>query len=83
MQGLFHKATMKAEKKWIMKETGIKDFPAMTHVQSLNYAQSLPWEWFHLLLDNIIPNLIDCWAGNFKDLGEGAEEFEIAPHIWK
>ena len=55
----------------------------MSHVQSLDYAQSLPWEWFHLLLENIILNLVNFWTGQFKGLGEGTEEFEIAPHIWE
>lgn len=43
----------------------------------------MPWEWFHLLLKNIIPNLVDFWTGNFKGLGVGTEEFKIEPHIWE
>ena len=42
----------------------------------------MPWEWFHLLLENIIPNLVSFWTGQFKGLGAGKESFEIVPHIW-
>ena len=70
-------ATTKAEKERIMKETGIKNIPAISRVGSLDYTRSVPWEWFHLLLENVIPNLV-----SFKGLGEGDEEFEIPSHIW-
>ncbi|KAF8833262.1 hypothetical protein BDN67DRAFT_917366 [Paxillus ammoniavirescens] len=55
----------------------------MRRVGSLDYAQSVPWEWFHLLLENIITNLVDFWTGRFKDLDSETEDFEIAPHIWE
>jgi hypothetical protein len=54
-----HATATKAAKEWIAKETEIKGLPAMSCVQSLDYARAVPWEWFHLLLKNIIPNLVD------------------------
>ena len=47
------------------------------------YQLSIPWEWFHLLLENIIPNLVDLWTREFKGLDIGDGEFRIVPHIWK
>ncbi|KIJ08416.1 hypothetical protein PAXINDRAFT_88863, partial [Paxillus involutus ATCC 200175] len=76
-------ATTKVEKERIAKQTGIKDFPALCCVGALDYARSMPWEWFHLLLENIIPNLVDFWTGQFKALGPGIKDFEIAPHVWE
>lgn len=74
-----HATATKAAKERIAKETGIKGLPAMSHIQSLDYARAVPWEWFHLLLENVIPNLVDFWTGNFKGLSVGTEEFEIEP----
>jgi hypothetical protein len=51
-------------------------------VQSIDYAKCGPWEWFHLLLENIIPNLVNLWTGDFKGLDMGSENYEIAPEIW-
>ena len=68
----------KTKKAKIAKQTGIKGLPSLRHVGSLDYAQSSAWEWFHLFLENIIPNLVDFWTGQFKGLGTGREDFEIA-----
>ena len=76
-------APTKAAKERIAKETGIRGLPGLHRVGSLDYAQSIPWEWFHVLLENIIPNLIDLWTGQFKGLNIGDDEFKIAPHIWE
>ena len=74
---------MKAAKERIAKETGIRGLPGLHRVGSLDYARSAPWEWFHILLENIIPNLVDLWTGQFKGLDIGDNKFKIAPHIWE
>ena len=51
-------ADQKGDKHDIAMETGIKRMPALTRVGSLNYARSNPWDWMHLLLENVIPNLV-------------------------
>ena len=76
-------AKSKTKKAKIAKQTGIKGLPGLSRVGSLDYAQSSAWEWFHLFLENIIPNLVDFWTGQFKGLGMGKEDFEIAPEIWQ
>ena len=76
-------APTKAEKERIAKQTGIKGLPGTSRVLSLDYARCLPWEWFHLLLENIIPNLINLWTGQFKGLDTGDEPYNIQPYIWQ
>jgi len=76
-------AKSKTKKAKIAKQTGIKGSPGLSCVGSLDYAQSSVWEWFHLFLENIIQNLVDFWTGQFKELGMGKEDFEIAPEIWQ
>ena len=76
-------APTKAEKESIAKQTGIKGLPGTSWVVSLNYAHCLSWEWFHLLLENIIPNLINLWTGQFKGLDAGDDPYHIKPHIWQ
>ncbi|KAH7917964.1 hypothetical protein BV22DRAFT_1187293 [Leucogyrophana mollusca] len=51
---------------------GIKQMPAMQRVGSINHARSVPWEWFHLLLENV-----------YKGLNTGSGDYEIAPHVWE
>ena len=42
-------AKTKTERARIAKESGVKGLPALSRVGSLDYARSIPWEWFHLL----------------------------------
>jgi hypothetical protein len=37
----------------------------------------------HLIWENLIPNLILLWTGDFKGLDEGNEEYEFAPKVWQ
>ena len=72
----------KQQRAKISKDSGIKGSPALRRVGSLDYARSMPWEWMHLFLENILPTLVDHWTGRFKGLDSGQENYEIAPHIW-
>lgn len=67
----------------IMKETGIRGPAVLRCVGSIDYARSVPWEWMHVFLENIVPTLVDFWTGRFKGLDVGSESYEIAPHIWE
>lgn len=76
-------APSKAARGRIMKKTGICGLPGLCRVASLDYACSAPWEWFHLLLENVIPNLINLWTGQFKGLESNTDEFMIAAKVWE
>ncbi|CAA7266357.1 unnamed protein product [Cyclocybe aegerita] len=45
-------ARTKKEREEIAQGTGIKCMPALTRVGSLDYAQGMPWDYMHLLLEN-------------------------------
>ncbi|KAH7911338.1 Transposase family tnp2-domain-containing protein, partial [Hygrophoropsis aurantiaca] len=72
-----------AQKDRIAKAHGIKRSAAMHRVGSIDCARSLPWEWFHLLLENVVPNLVKLWTGKYKGLDVGSEDYQIAPHVWE
>lgn len=73
------------DKKALTRFYGIKGMPALTRVGSLDFARSVPWDWMHLLLENIIPRLVDLWtdSGRFKGLGTGCEDYAISPEVWE
>jgi hypothetical protein len=37
----------------------------------------------HLLFENIVPNLINLWTGNFKKLPEGAVNYQLPQEVWE
>ncbi|TEB30805.1 hypothetical protein FA13DRAFT_1754946 [Coprinellus micaceus] len=71
-----------AEHERIARRWGIKNCPALRLVGSLDCARSYPWDWMHLLLENVVPNLIDLWMGRFKNLDAGIEDYIISSDLW-
>jgi Transposase family tnp2 len=76
-------APSKASKESLSKRHGIRHFPLLNRVSSIDFAVSFPWEWLHIFCENVIPNLVDLWCGNFKGLDVGTEDYEIPPNVWK
>ncbi|KIK77264.1 hypothetical protein PAXRUDRAFT_28837 [Paxillus rubicundulus Ve08.2h10] len=54
----------------------------MHQVGALDYAHCMPWEWFHLLLENIIPNIVNFLTAQFKGLDTGTEDYKITLQVW-
>ncbi len=52
-------AKTKKLKKEIAQERGIKGMPALSRVGSLNFARGVPWDFMHLLFENIVKNLFN------------------------
>ena len=45
--------------------------------------RGVPWDYMHLLLENVVKNLVHLWMGKFKGLDDGIEDYIIHDHIWK
>lgn len=76
-------APSNAAQEMLSKNYGIRHLPLLNRVSSIDFAVSFPWEWLHIFCENIIPNLVDLWCGNFKGLDVGTEDYEIHPNVWK
>ena len=76
-------ATSKKERERLAKYYGIRHFPLLNRVSSIDFAVSFPWEWLHIFCENVIPNLVSLWSGTFKALDVGDEDYEIPNHIWE
>jgi len=67
----------------LSKKYGIKGVPLLSYLKSLSSPLSFPYNFMHLIWENLIPNLILHWTGEFKGLDEGTGEYEIAPKVWQ
>lgn len=65
------------------KKYGIKDIPALSHLKSLSFPLSFPYDFMHLIWENCIPNLILLWTGEFKGLDESIEDYQFPPNVWE
>ncbi|KAJ7808167.1 hypothetical protein B0H14DRAFT_3482564 [Mycena olivaceomarginata] len=66
----------------LAKFHGIKGLPALCRVGSMDSAHSYPWDFMHLLFENIIPNLVKLWSGKFKGLDTVTEDYKISEEVW-
>ena len=66
----------------LAKEHGIKGIPVLSSISSISFPSSFPFDFMHLIWENLIPNLIEFWTGEFKDLDHQGEGYFIEPHIW-
>lgn len=73
----------KKDQKALAFHYGIKGMPGLTLVNSLNYARGMPWDFMHLLFENVVKNLVHLWTGRFKGLDDGVYDYIIPEHIWE
>jgi hypothetical protein len=85
-QQIFQKiqhAVTKSKKEEIAVASGIKGMPVIGRVGSIDFARGVPWDFMHLLFENIVKNLVNLWMGKFKGLDDGIGDYIIPKHIWK
>lgn len=66
----------------LSKQYGIKGTPILSTLSSISFPASFPFDFMHLIWENLIPNLILFWTGNFKDLDHHDADYVIQPSIW-
>ena len=72
-----------AESDRLAKKYGIKGIPVLSALSSLTFPESFPYDFMHLIWENVVKNLMNLWAGTYKDLGQGSEEYQIRGPIWE
>jgi len=66
----------------LAKEYGIKGIPFLSALGSLRFPQSFPYDFMHLIWENLIPNLVLFWSGSYKGMDEG-QPYVLNPPIWQ
>ncbi|KAF7333167.1 hypothetical protein MVEN_02382500 [Mycena venus] len=76
-------AKTKAEAERLATKYGVKGVPLLSYLESLSFPHSFPFDFMHLIWENLIKNLILLWTGDFKGLDEGTGEYELAKAVWE
>ncbi|KAG9081357.1 hypothetical protein FRC06_005622, partial [Ceratobasidium sp. 370] len=63
-------------------ESGINRQLIFVCLKSINLACCTPYDIMHLLFENLVPNLIKHWTGNFKGLSKGTGNYRISANNW-
>lgn len=71
-----------AKREQLAKKYGIKGIPVLSSISLISFSFSFPFDFIHLIWQNLIPNLIDFWTGKFKGLNHENKGYFINKHIW-
>ena len=66
----------------LAKAYGIKGVPLLSALRSLRFPQSFPYDFMHLIWENLIPNLVLFWSGHYKGMDEG-QPYILNTDIWQ
>lgn len=61
----------------LSRKYGIKGIPGLFLLGSINFPTSFPFNFLHLIFENLVPNLIRHYTGDFKGLDTGIESYEL------
>ena len=71
-----------AEEDRLAMKYGIKGIPLLSLLGSLSFPSPFPLDFMHLIFENLIPNLIDHYTGNFKGLDSGSKSYQLPADVW-
>jgi hypothetical protein len=61
----------------LSREYGIKGVSLLSYLPSISFPDSFPFDFMHLIWENLIPNLQQLWTGKFKDMDLGTGDYEL------
>lgn len=75
-------APLKKDQEDLAKACGIKGVPLLASLSSLSFPHSFPYDFMHLIWENVIKNLFALWTGKYKDLDQGKENHQVPQEDW-
>ncbi|THH16136.1 hypothetical protein EW146_g4451 [Bondarzewia mesenterica] len=61
----------------------IKGVSILSHLSSISFSKSFPYDFMHLIWENTIKNLILLWTASFKNLDEGVGSYHLENSVWE
>jgi len=62
---------------------GIKGSSIFSYLSSMSFPLSFPYDFMHLIWENVVQNLVLLWTGHYKGLDQGTEQYEISKALWE
>ena len=76
-------AQTRAKEERLAKLYGIKGQTILVNLDSLSFPLSFPYDFMHLIYENLIKNLISFWTNDYKDLDVETGSYTIDATIWE
>lgn len=65
------------------QESGVKGVPLLSQLPSMYCPLSFPFDFMHLVYENVIKNLIQFWCGTYRDLNHDDEDYSLDLTVWR
>lgn len=76
-------AATQADSDRLSKKCGVKGVPILSALSSLTFPSSFPYDFMHLIWENVVKNLMLLWSGNYKGLDEGDGSYQFPTDVWE
>jgi len=76
-------ATTNTARDELAKEYGIKGRPVLSCTSALSFPSSFPFDFMHLIWENLLPNLVLFWTGKFKVLDHEGMGYVFETRVWE
>ena len=67
----------------LAKKYRINGLTILSQIPTLHFPYSFPYNFMHLIWENLAKNLIMFWIGKFEGLDEGNKAYQLAAEIWE
>ncbi|GAB1527436.1 hypothetical protein RhiTH_010611 [Rhizoctonia solani] len=71
-----------AQRDEIAQYYGINGECLFARLRSIDLPSSFPYNIMHLFFENLVPNMVKHWIGEFKGLDEGKGAYKISKEEW-
>ena len=65
------------------RKYGIKGLPGLFLLRSIRFPTSFPFNFMHLIFENLTPNLTQHYTRDFKGLDTGTESYKLPKDVWE
>jgi hypothetical protein len=62
---------------------GIKGKSILFSLSSISFPESFPYDFMHMIYENVLPNLVSFWTGTYKDLNHNGHEYLLDKKVWQ
>jgi hypothetical protein len=64
------------------KAYGVKGLSILHFLPSISFPISFPYDFMHLIWENLVRNLVLLWTASFKGMDQGTESYELPRTVW-
>jgi hypothetical protein len=65
----------------LAKQYGIKGVSILSKLSTVRFPDSFPYDFMHLIWENVIKNLFSMWFGDFKGLDTGSGNYKLPKEV--